>query len=125
VSTFTRQMLQGLKPTIFGSGDKTRDYVYVADVVHANLLAMQGNVRGIYNIGTGIETTDKEMFDTLAKILDYKSTPHYAQVRKGEIYRTCLNNSKALKDLGWKPRVSLREGLSRTVCYHKAHFGIV
>jgi len=125
VPVFTRQILQGVQPTIFGSGDKTRDYVYVADVVHANLIAMQANVRGIYNIGTGIETSDKEMFDTLAKILDYQGTPHYAQARKGEIHRSCLNNSKALRDLGWEPHISLREGLSQTVAYYKAHLGIV
>jgi len=125
VPTFARQMLQGVQPTIFGSGDKTRDYIYIADVVSANLLATQGNVRGIYNVGTGIETTDKEMFDTLAKMLAYKDIPHYAQVGKGEIYQTCLNNSKAIRDLGWEPRVSLREGLSQTVTYLKAHLGIV
>ena len=58
VAIFTRQMLQGERPTIFGKGDKTRDYVYVGDVVMANLLAVERSINGVYNIGTGVETSD-------------------------------------------------------------------
>jgi len=76
-------MLQGKRPTIFGKGDNTRDYVYVADVVMANLLAMEKSINGVYNIGTGVETSDQEMFDLLAGLTGYQSNPHYAPVQKG------------------------------------------
>jgi len=122
VAIFARHMLKGQSPTIFGPGDKTRDYTYVADVASANLLAMQSDAKGIYNIGTGVETSDREMFDTLAELLGYQGAPHYNQVRKGEIYRICLDYSKVLREMGWQPQASLREGLSQTIGYYKARF---
>ena len=123
VAIFTRQMLQGERPTIFGKGDKTRDYIYVADVVMANLLAMEKSMNGVYNIGTGVETSDHEMFDLLAGLTGYKGNPHYAPVRKGEIYRICLDYSKAQKEIGWQPQFLLREGLRETVDYYRSMSG--
>lgn len=120
VAIFARQMLRGQQPTIFGSGDKTRDYVHVSDVVAANLLAIEGGKNTIYNIGTGVETSDQEMFDTMAELLGYRSLPNYAQVRKGEIFRICLECSKAQRELGWQPCLSLEEGLSQTVTYYRS-----
>ncbi len=123
VAIFTRQMLQGERPTIFGKGDKTRDYVYVSDVVAANLLAMVKGENSIYNIGTGVETADQEIFNLLAELTGYQGSPHYAPVRKGEIYRSCLAYSKAQKEIGWQPRFRLREGLTETVHYYRSLFG--
>jgi UDP-glucose 4-epimerase len=123
VAIFTRQMLQGERPTIFGKGDKTRDYIYVADVVTANLLAMEKSVSGVYNVGTGVETSDREMFDLVAELTGYEADPHYAGVRKGEIYRSCLDSGKARKEIGWQPRLALREGLAETVDYYRSIFG--
>lgn len=119
VAIFTNHMLRREQPTIFGKGDKTRDYVHVADVVGANLLAMERGRGGVYNIGTGIETSDQEMFDLLGGLLDYNGRPHYAPVRKGEIYRVCLDCSKAQKELGWQPQFALKEGLAETVSYYR------
>ena len=123
VAIFTRQMLQGEHPTIFGKGDKTRDYVYVSDVVMANLLAMEKSINGIYNIGTGLETSDQEIFDLLAELTGYQGSPHYAPVRKGEIYKIRLDYSKAQKEIDWQPRFLLREGLTETVKYYRSLFG--
>jgi UDP-glucose 4-epimerase len=123
VAIFTRQMLQGERPTIFGKGDKTRDYIHVSDVVTANLLAMEGDKSGVYNIGTEVETSDQEMFDLLAGLTGYKDNPHYAPVRKGEIYRICLDWSKAKKELDWQPRLLIREGLKDTVNYYRSVLG--
>lgn len=122
VAIFARQMLSGERPTIFGKGDKTRDYVYVSDVVAANLLAMERDGKGVYNIGTGVETSDQEMFDMLAKLTGYQGSPYYAPVRKGEIYRICLDCTRARKELGWKPRFSLKEGLAEAVAYYRSVF---
>ena len=122
VAIFARHMLKGQSPTIFGAGDKTRDYTCVADVARANLLAMKSGVSGIYNIGTGVETSDQEMYDTLADLLDFRGAPHYADVRKGEIHRISLDYSRALREMGWQPQVSLREGLSLAIGYYRAQF---
>jgi UDP-glucose 4-epimerase len=123
VAIFAGQMLQGQRPTIFGKGDKTRDYVYVSDVVTANLLAMEKAENGVYNIGTSIETSDQEMFSLLAELIGYQGKPQYALVRRGEIYRICLDCLKAEKELGWQPQFSLREGLTETVNYYRNIFG--
>jgi UDP-glucose 4-epimerase len=123
VAIFANQMLQGERPTIFGKGDKTRDYVYVADVVTANILAMEKSVDGVYNIATGVETSDQEMFDLLVGLTGYEDNPHYAPVRKGEIYRICLDHSKAQKELSWQPQFLLKEGLTETVNYYRSMFG--
>ncbi len=123
VAIFASQMLKGEQPTIYGSGDKTRDYTHVSDVVAANLLAMEQGNNDIYNIGTGVETSDKEMFDTLAKVLGYSENPRYAPVRPGEIYRICLDASKAQRELGWQARLSLKEGLLQTIGYYRTRFG--
>jgi len=123
VAIFTRQMLQGERPTIFGKGNKTRDYIHVSDVVTANLLAIERDGNGVYNIGTGVETSDQEMFNLLAELIGYQSNPHYAPVRKGEIYKICLDWSKAQKELGWHPQLLLREGLRETINYYRSVLG--
>ena len=123
VAIFASQMLKGEQPTIYGSGDKTRDYTCVSDVVAANLLAMEQGNNDIYNIGTGVETSDKEMFDTLAKMFGYSGEPRYAPVRPGEIYRICLDASKAHRELSWQARLSLKEGLPQTIGYYRTRFG--
>ena len=124
VAIFAGQMLKQQTPTIFGKGDKTRDYVNVSDVAMANFLAVETERNGIYNIGTGVETSDQEMFDLLASLLGYKGSPRYAPERKGEIYRICLECSKAQKELGWQPRLSLGEGLAETVGYYRSLSGV-
>lgn len=117
VAIFALQMLQDKPCTIYGKGDKTRDYVHVSDIVRLNLLAMDSPNRTYYNAGSGLETTDQEIFDTLAELLKYHKKPFYAPVRKGEVYRICLNSAKVEKDLGWRPEVGLREGLQKTLAY--------
>ncbi len=122
VAKFAGQMLKKERPTIFGSGDKTRDYIHVSDVVAANLLAMEQGNNASYNIGTGVETSDQEMFDTLAKVLGYSGNPIYAPVRTGEVYRICLDATKAQKELCWPAQLSLEEGLLQTVSYYQSRF---
>lgn len=122
VAIFTVQMLKGEQPTIFGQGDKTRDYIYVSDVVRANLLAMECGSNTIYNIGTGIETSDRQLFDALAGILDYSGEPKYEPVRMGEIYHSCLDATRAKKELGWQPQLSLEKGLLQTVSQFRDRF---
>lgn len=122
VAIFAGKMLRGEQPTIFGKGDKTRDYIFVGDVVKANLLALDKGSRGIYNIGTGVETSDQEMFDALAEALKYKGSPIYAPYRKGEVQRIYLDCARAQREMGWQAKVSLREGLAQAVGYYRKLF---
>jgi len=115
IAIFARQMLKGKRPTIFGSGDKTRDYTHVSDVVQANISAMEWGRNAIYNIGTAVETSDKEIFDLVAQAIGYKGSPIYAPVRQGEIQRICLDWDKAQRELGWRPKTPLKEGIQKTI----------
>lgn len=115
VAIFAGKLLAGEQPTIFGTGGKSRDYIYVNDIVRANLLAMESKMTGICNIGTGIETCDQTVFDTISRECNSRSLPKYAAERPGEIKRMCLNNSLAISKLGWKPQVGFEKGIEETV----------
>jgi UDP-glucose 4-epimerase len=117
IAIFAYQMLGGEQPTIFGPGDKTRDYTHVSDIVEANLLAMERGRNLICNIGTGVETSDQDIFDAIAEALGYSSSPIYTSVRPGEIQRICLDWSKAEQELGWRPKTTLKDGIAKTVSY--------
>ncbi|MFC1963362.1 NAD-dependent epimerase/dehydratase family protein [Chloroflexota bacterium] len=119
ISIFAALMLSGQRPSIFGPGDKTRDYIHVSDIVKANILALEKEKNAIYNIGTGVETSDQEIFDTLAKVLGYSGTPIYAPVRTGEVYRICLNADNARQELGWSSKIALEEGMEQTAEYYR------
>lgn len=118
IAIFACQMLRGERPVIFGAGDKTRDYTHVSDIVAAHLLALEQGRNAVYNIGTGVETSDQQIFDAVAEALDYKEEPLYATVRPGEIQRICLDSTKARRELGWSPRLPLQEGIRQTTPYY-------
>jgi len=119
VAIFTNRMLKGEKVTIFGDGEYVRDYVYVDDVVRANILAMEKGKNVVLNIGTGRGTTVNELFMMLKSITGYSDEPEYAPPRKGDVRKSILDCSKAKEILGWEPEVSLEEGLRRTVEHFK------
>jgi UDP-glucose 4-epimerase len=118
VAIFTGKILKGEKPVIYGDGTQTRDYVYVDDVVRANLIAIAGK-EGIYNIGTGIETSVNELVSIFAKVLQAEISPQYTQARKGEVHRISLDGELAKKELGFAPKVSIEEGLKKTIEWYK------
>jgi len=115
VAIFTRQMLSGQQPKIYGKGDKTRSYVFVGDIVKANMLALNTGKSGVFNIGTTQETTDQEIYDLISLACAYKGIPRFVEERPGEIRRMCLDASKAFNDLGWSPSMRLEEGIAKTV----------
>jgi UDP-glucose 4-epimerase len=117
IAIFAQQMLGGERPTIFGHGDKTRDYTHVSDIVEAKILAIERGRKLICNIGTGVETSDQDIFEGISKALGYSSSPIYASVRPGEIQRICLDWSKADQELDWRPTTTLKEGIAKTVSY--------
>jgi UDP-glucose 4-epimerase len=115
VAIFTGQMLRGDSPRIFGDGKKTRDYLYVSDIVEANIRAMSGASGVVANLGWGREVTDLEVFETVAAATGYRKPPIYAPARAGEVERIALDAGLARETWGWRPTVTLREGVEKVV----------
>ncbi len=119
IATFATELLQNRPITIEGTGKATRDFVYVGDVVAANLAAAQKNATGIFNIGTGKQTSVLEVFKTLKRLTGASVPEHHGAARVADVDYSALNSHKAKKELGWKPKVSFKEGLKRTVEWYK------
>ena len=115
-------MLAGTQCTLFGDGKKTRDYVYVEDVVAANLLALEEAGDGeVFNIGWGQEITDFEVFDAVRKALGKQVEPKPASKRSGELIRIALDSTKAYAGLGWVPKVRFEEGIRRSADHYSKY----
>lgn len=121
VAIFTDKMLKGTLPLINGDGKQTRDYVYVGDVVKANVLALNAKGPVTYNIGTSVETDVNYIFD---KVNEYAGTGYkenHGPPKKGEQRRSVLSYEKIKKELGWEPDVDMAKGLELTIDYFKKH----
>jgi UDP-glucose 4-epimerase len=112
VAIFAHHIHSGRAPTLYGHGRPTRDYVYVADVVSA-LLAASGRA-GTFNIATGVETDVATIWAELSRSADVDIEPVLADLRPGELTRSCLDISHAERELGWRPEVALSDGLALT-----------
>ena len=113
VAIFMGLLRDGAAPTIFGDGLQTRDYVYVSDVVDAMLLAVDRD-GGVYNIGTGIETSVVDLYAAVRTATGIDREPEFAPARLGELQRSVLDVSLAEAELDWKARHALADGLSAT-----------
>lgn len=120
VAIFTQKMLKGEQPLINGNGMQTRDYVFVEDVVEANMAVIHNAVNGFFNVGTGKETSVNQLFRLLLDITGAQVKEIHGPEKKGEQSRSSLDHQKIHKELDWEPRVSLQEGLMKTVEYFKA-----
>ena len=115
VAIFCGHLIEGRTPTIFGDGGQTRDWVDVSDVVRANLLAADSDLKGPINIGHGQETSVLELVQALRDVGGRPMPePQFAPERPGEVRRSCLDVSRAREELRWQATVSLRDGL-RTI----------
>jgi UDP-glucose 4-epimerase len=120
VAIFSGLLLSGKPCRIFGDGGQTRDYVYVGDVVRANLMALDGGSGQIMNVGTGIETSVTDLYGEMARIIGTDAAPIHEAERPGEVSRIYLKIDHANRILGWKPQVSLKEGLENTINYFRS-----
>jgi len=120
VAIFAGQMLAGRRPNIYGDGAQTRDYLYVDDAVDAFVRATEKGGGLLVNIGTGAETTVRDLYDRIAALTGYAETPHMAPARMGELDRSCLDPGRAAIHLGWKPWTDLDEGLGLTLDWFRA-----
>src|SRR6185312_2345877 len=116
IGIFCGLLLEGRRPTIFGDGTQTRDYIYVDDVVAALLAAATSEAAGPINIGTGIETDVLELVERLGALRDGAGfEPEFAPARTGEVQRIAIDPSRAERELGWRSQVGLADGLRRTL----------
>src|SRR5262245_12685152 len=117
VAIFSQRLLAHEPAIINGEGKQTRDFVYVDDVVQANMLAVTTDLRGIYNVGTGIETYVNDLYAGIAKHACSTQTPQYGPAKAGEQQRSVLDCRKLQAATSWRPTVPLDEGLQHTVAY--------
>lgn len=119
VAIFARAMLDGQTPTIFGDGEQVRDFVYVGDVVQANLLAAQRDTPEPINIGTGAPTSINQVYHHLAQIVGHSHDPKYAPGKAGDVRRSALGCARARQVLGWQAETPLEDGLRQTVAWFR------
>jgi UDP-glucose 4-epimerase len=120
VAIFSHLLLAGKTPTIYGDGKQTRDFVYVGDVVNANLAALEHNLVGQYNVGTGVETDVNDLYAMMAKSLGSQLKAVHAEGRPGEQQRSCLDAGKLARETGWSAQTQIAEGLQKTCDFFKA-----
>ena len=119
ISIFCEQVAKGETLVVYGDGTQTRDFVYVDDVVEANLLGLRDDVTGIINVSTGTGISLNDLMNTLEEITNTTINREYQQPRIGDIKHSLLSTEKASKVLGYAPTWSLRDGLETTYHYVK------
>ncbi len=120
VAIFIGKMLSGEQPVINGDGLITRDYVFIDDVVSANVKSLDDKVEGIFNVGTGIETNVNYIFNKLKELTGASCEEFHGPAKIGEQRRSVISPQKLYEICGWKPSVDFDEGLRLTVEYYKA-----
>jgi UDP-glucose 4-epimerase len=125
VAIFIEKFLAGQQPRINGDGLQTRDFVFVGDIVAANLLALDYPRAGAFNIGTGRETDILTVYLQLQELMGSPLGPVHGPAKPGEQRRSALDSTLAQTELGWRPQVSLAQGLARTVAAFRQAAGMV
>jgi UDP-glucose 4-epimerase len=115
IAIFCGKLLDGGRPTVFGDGLQTRDYVYVKDVVAANLLAADSSAGGAFNIGLGQERSVLDVVEALAPHAPDGFEPELAPERRGEVRHIAIDPTRAEAELGWRAQVGLEDGIERTL----------
>lgn len=123
VAIFCERLLEGKQPVIYGDGEQTRDYVFVGDVVRANLRALEYDTSGTFNVGTSVETNVNQLFRAIRDRIDDEVEEVHEKGRPGEQRRSVLDYSYTERELGWHPEVDLEDGLSQTIDWFRSQLG--
>ena len=115
VAIFANKLFSGEEPVINGEGEQTRDFVYVGDVVRANVLALEKDLVGAYNVGTGVETSVNALYVAIRKAAGSTVHARHAPGKPGEQLRSSLDSSKLEKATGFRPKTPIDEGIQKTV----------
>ena len=121
VAIFTNKLLKGENPIINGEGKQTRDYVFVEDVVKANVITLNDEISDIYNVGTGIETSVNELFANINLVAGGKADEKHGPAPKGEQARSVITSVKLFDRFNWKPSIKIDEGLKKTFDFFKSN----
>jgi UDP-glucose 4-epimerase len=119
ISIFINKMMNNEIPVVFGDGEHTRDFIYVEDVVTANLSALNAEKSGTYNISTNKPLSINKLIEKINTILNKKVVPEYKVERLGDIKHSCLDNQLAKMELNWQPKYSIIEGLTKTCQFNE------
>jgi UDP-glucose 4-epimerase len=120
VAIFSTKLLKNEQPVINGSGKQTRDYVFVGDVVKANLITLKDGKTNIYNIGTSKETDVNQLFNMLNKIVGNNKEEKHGPAAAGEQMRSVITSDKLFGTFNWRPSTTLQEGLQKTVDFFRS-----
>jgi UDP-glucose 4-epimerase len=123
VAIFISKILSGVQAMINGDGLQTRDYVFVEDLVRANVLALGNIPTGAYNIGTAIETNVVQVFDAVNAALGNRFERKHAEAKTGEQKRSVLDYGHTQSILGWQPEIDFEAGIAKTVAWFQAKQG--
>jgi UDP-glucose 4-epimerase len=115
ISKFIALVRQGKPITIFGDGEQTRDFVFISDVVSANILAMENEVQGVFNVGCGVQISLNELAKIVKDIVGIDVSVIYQPSRTGDIKKSCADISRAREKVGYAPEYGMREGLERMI----------
>ncbi len=121
VAIFTKKLLDGEQPVINGDGKQTRDFVFVRDVVKANVLALDYNQSDIFNVGTGVETNVNQLYQAINSLTGKNMPEKHAPAKEGEQMRSVVDHSKIQNVLGWTQGYNLEHGLKETVEYFRSN----
>lgn len=121
ISIFLDKMLRGEKSVIYGDGKQTRDFIYVDDITRANILALKNGDNDIFNIGTSVETSINDLFQTMNRLIG-NSIALYRKTREGDILHSFFDITKSKKILEWEPKYTLYAGLNETIEYYRKIF---
>ena len=119
VAIFSTKMFSGEQPIINGDGKQTRDYVFVGDVVRANMLALKDEAHGAYNVGTGVETNVNEIFSAIKELTGVSCDEKHVEAKAGEQERSCIQASRLKKEFSWAPQIKFHDGMKETVEWFK------
>jgi UDP-glucose 4-epimerase len=115
IPIFINKMLSGKTSNLYGDGNQIRDYIFVEDVVDASLKVMTKCDGKTLNIGSGKGTSTRQLYSLIARQLDFRTPPNFSAPRLGEIERSVLANKLAKREINWRPRITLKTGLCRTI----------
>lgn len=115
VAIFSQKMIAGEQPLINGDGRQTRDFVYVGDIVRANLLATEAEVNGVFNLSNSQETSILDLFNLIKNISKSSFDPIFGEAKAGDQRRSVINNQAARQQLNWTPKTDLFDGLKQTI----------
>lgn len=119
VSIFCDKVLKNESPYIYGDGEQTRDFIYVKDVAKANLLAIKGNIEGIFNVSSNEKISINQLFKTIISTLNKKIEPIHVKERDGDLTNSYMTYEKIFNKLGWKPEHKVIDGIKETIEFYK------